>query len=321
MRAIVESSTPLRYGEGADPALDRPANVRSASSLAWVPGGIALVQDDANFIGVFDPDGERTRAIALPPGHEGLRLFDDRRGNKAYKLDLEACVAVEHEGDTLLLALGSGSTRRREHVVLVRGWATESPDVESLHVPRLYEALRAEHAFAGSELNVEGAVVEGDRLCLFGRGNGAPRDGVLPVNATCELDWAVFLAHLLAPDRNRPPVPTSVVRYDLGALEGVPLGFTDATLWRGGTLYTAAAEESPDAVRDGRVVGSVVGVIDHGGLTRWAPLTDASGRPFVGKVEGVVVSRDASDRLFVVVDADDPDAGSLLCTVRLRGDW
>jgi len=321
LEAIVESCTPLRYVAGADPALDRPAFVRSASSLAWVPGGIALIQDDANFIGVFDPDGARTHAIALPPGHQGLRLFDDRRGNKAHKLDLEACVAVEHEGDTLLLALGSGSTARREQVVLARGWALGSPTVECVHLPRLYAALRAERAFSGSELNVEGAIVDGDRLRLFGRGNGAPRDGLLPVNATCELDWTAFVAHLLAPDRHPPPAPANAVRHDLDALEGVPLGFTDATLWRGTMLYTAAAEESPDVVRDGRVVGSVVGTLDPDGATRWAPLTDRSGRLFDGKVEGVVVSRDASDRLFVVVDADDPDAGSLLCAVHLSGDW
>ena len=320
LEAIVEASTPLRYAEGADSALDRPALVRAASSLAWVPGGIALIQDDTNFIGVFDPDGARTRALALPTGHGGRRLFDDRRGNKAYKLDLEACVAVEHEGDTLLLALGSGSTPRREQVVLVRGWASGSPDVALVHVPQLYEALRAERAFSGSELNVEGAVVDGDRLRLFGRGNGAPRNDVLPVNATCDLDWTMLLAHLLAPDRDPPPPPVDAVRYDLGMLDGVPLCFTDAALWRGGTLYTAAAEASPDTVRDGRVVGSVVGTLDHG-ATRWAPLTDRSGRLFEGKVEGVVVSRDASDRLFVVVDADDPEAGSLLCTVQLRGDW
>jgi hypothetical protein len=112
------------------------------------------------------------------------------------------------------------------------------------------------------------------------------------------------------------------VRYDLGTLEGVPLGFTDAAVWRGGTLYSAAAEESPDAVRDGRVVGSVIGVIDHAAAgARWAPLTEPSGRLFAGKVEGMVVTRDASDRLLVVVDADDPGAGSTLCSVRLRGDW
>jgi hypothetical protein len=321
LEAIVDSHMPLRYAEGADDALDRPAAVRSASSLAWVPGGIALVQDDANFIGVFDPSGARTRAIALPAGHEGRRLFDDHRGNKAHKLDLEACVAVEHEGDTLLLALGSGSTRRREQVVLVRGWATGTPTVECVHLPRLYDALRAEQAFSGSELNVEGAIVDGDRLRLFGRGNGAPRLGVLPANATCELDWTSFLAHVLDPARCTVPTLTGVVRYDLGTLEGVPLGFTDAAVWRGGTLYSAAAEESPDSVRDGRVAGSVVGVIDHAGGARWAPLVEPSGRLFDGKVEGMVVTRGASDRLLVVVDADDPGAGSTLCGVRLSGDW
>ena len=321
MEAIIESSTPLRYAEGADTALDRPAFVRSASSLAWVPGGIALVQDDANFIGVFDPDGARTRAIALPSGHEGRRLFDDRRGNKAYKLDLEACLAVVHEGDTLLLALGSGSTPLREQVVLVRDWASGSPIVEIRHLPRLYETLRAERRFAGSELNVEGAILDGDRIRLFGRGNGAPRDGVVPVNASCELDWTEFLAHLLDPDGHASPAPESVVRYELGMLDGVPLGFTDVAAWRGRTLYSAAAEESPDAVRDGRVTGSVIGVIDRGGGTRWAPITERSGRSFDGKVEGIVPTRDADDVLFVVVDADDPDAGSTLGRVRLRGDW
>ena len=321
MQAIVESCTPLRYAEGADPALDRPAVVRAASSLAWVPGGIALVQDDANFIGVFDPEGARTRAIALPTGHEGLRLFDDRRGNKAHKLDLEACVAVEHEGDTLLIALGSGSTPSREQAVLVRGWASGSPEAELVHLPGLYAALRAERAFSGSELNVEGAIVDGDRLRLFGRGNGAPRDGVLPVNATCELEWPAFLAHLLAPDRQPPPAPAGMVHYELGTLDGVPLGFTDAAVWRGVTLYSAAAEESPDVVRDGRVTGSVIGVIDRSGRTRWAPIIEPSGRLFHGKAEGVLPSRDARDQLFVVVDADDPDAASTLCTVRLSGEW
>jgi hypothetical protein len=320
LEAIVESRMPLRYAEGADAALDRPAAVRSASSLAWVPGGIAVVQDDANFIGVFDPNGARTRAIALPTGHEGVRLFDDRRGNKAHKLDLEACVAVEHAGDTLLLALGSGSTTRREQVVLVRGWATGRPSVECVHLPRLYEALRAERAFSGSELNVEGTIVVGDRLRLFGRGNGTPRDGVLPVNATCEFDWTRFLSHVLDPAHHPVPAITCVVRYDLGSLDGVPLGFTDAAVRRDATLYSAAAEESPDAVRDGRVAGSVIGVIDRAGA-RWAPLTEPSGRLFDGKVEGLVVSRDASDRLLVVVDADDPGAGSMLCTVLLHGDW
>jgi hypothetical protein len=321
LTAVVVSQAPLYYAEGADPSIDRPAHVRAGSSVAWVPGGLALVQDDANFIAVVDPRDACARAITLPPGTEGRRQFDDRRGNKAHKLDLEACVSADTNDGVLFIALGSGSTQRREQVVLVRGWESGRLGVEMAHVPRLYDTLRREHAFAGSELNVEGAVHLGDCIRLFGRGNGAIRAGVQPVNAACDLDWPAFLTHLRSPDRAPPPKPTNVVRYELGTIGGVPLSFTDAAVRRDSILFSATAEESPDVTRDGRVTGSAIGVIDRAGRTRWTTLVDESGVPFAGKVEGLVAARDADDHIYVVVDADDPDAASILCTVGLRGGW
>jgi hypothetical protein len=191
------------------------------------------------------------------------------------------------------------------------------------HVPRLYDLLRRQEEFAGSELNVEGAVSLGDRLRLFGRGNGAPRDGLRPVNATCDLDMDMLLGHLAAPDDHPAPGPRSVARYELGTLGGVPLGFTDAASWHGGVLYTATAEESPDVTRDGPVRGSVIGMIDRtrDRAARWTPLVDASGAPFGGKVEGLVSEGQLSTRILVVVDADDPSAASELCVVELSGKW
>jgi hypothetical protein len=286
-----------------------------------VPGGIAVVQDDANFLAVHDPESRGTRSIALPAGNEGRRQFDDGRGNKQHKLDLEACVSIKHEGDTIFLALGSGSSERREHVMMVRDWATGSPTVSLVELPRLYDALRRATEFAGSELNVEGAVVLANQLRLFGRGNGASRGELRAANSTCDLDLSAFLEHLLAPDRTPAPQPQHIVRYELGALAGVALGFTDATPWRDGVLYSATAEESPDATRDGRVVGSVIGVIDGAGNARWAEITERSGEPFHGKVEGLLVAPDSTDRLFVVADDDDPEAPSSLLVVELRGAW
>ena len=320
LAAVVTGRTPLRYTDGADPATDRPAHVRAGSSLARVPGGIALVQDDANFIAVVDPRTMRVDAIPLPAGAAGRRQFDDGRGNKAQKLDLEACVAVHDADRTLLVALGSGSSRRREQVAIVGGWRSGRPDVAVVHVPRLYEALRDASDFAGSEMNVEGALHLGDRLRLFGRGNGAAAGGARPVNATCDLAWADCLAHLRDPDRVPPPSPRDVVRYELGLVDGIALGFTDAAECGDRVLFSAAAEDSPDATRDGRVAGSAIGVIAADGRTRWAPLTEPHGRSFAGKVEGLLVE-DGGDHLLVVVDADDPDAPSELCTVALHGDW
>ena len=318
LSAVVVAQRPLYYAEGPDPDLDRPGHVRAGSSLAWVPGGIAVLQDDANFLAIVDPATAAVRSITLPAGEGGVRQFDQSRGNKKTKLDLEACVAIEHEGATMLVAFGSGSTHRREQVLVVRDLAAERPDVGLLYAEGLYALLRSATGFAPGRLNIEGAVVLGDRLRLFSRGNGKIRNGERPVNATCDLPLAELVAYFLQQARNPPPSPADVVTYELGALGEVPLSFTDAAPWQDGVLFTAAAEASPDAVDDGPVTGSAIGIIDGAGRGRWAPLVEPSGAHYTGKVEGLVVGQDKG-RLHVVVDADDPEAASVLCTVELRG--
>ena len=321
LAAVVTRQAPLYYRDGADPATDRPAYVRAGSSLARVPGGIALVQDDANFLAVVDPATARARAILLPAGKDGVRQFDKGRGNKADKLDLEACVAGDVGGETLFMAFGSGSTSRREAVVVVREWEAPEPRVELVQAPAFYARLREEIAFAGDALNLEGAMLHGDRLTLFTRGNGSAGGDHLPAAATCTVDWAELLAFLRDPGAARPPAPDDVLRYELGQLNGVRLGFTDAALWGDSVLFTAAAEASPDAVEDGAVEGSVIGVIGADGDTRWTPLVADDGSAFTGKVEGVLAPHDDAGHLYAVVDTDDSDAPSVLCTIRLAGPW
>ena len=321
LSASVTTRAPLHYDEGASAELDRPAHVRSGSGLAWVPGGLAVVQDDANFIAIHDPRSGRTSAITLPAGEAGLRQFDDVRGNKRYKLDLESCLALEERDGTILLAFGSGSTSRREHVVLVDRWEDQVPRVRLVTAPDLYQALRNEASFAGSELNIEGAVLLGNTVRFFSRGNGAPRRGTHSVNATCDLDLDTLLAHLRAPMKVAPPAPTRPVQYRLGTIGPVLLGFTDALAWGDAMLYTATAEISSDATRDGPVSGSAIGVIDPEGTVRWAPLTDARGELLMAKVEGLANVPGSPAELYIVLDNDDPAAASELCRVRLSGPW
>jgi len=321
LSATVIRQTPLYYRDGADPDTDRPPHVRAGSSLARVPGGIALVQDDASFLAVVDPETAHVRAIPLPAGEDGMRQFDVGRGNKTHKLDLEACVAANVDGETLLLAFGSGSTRRREGIVVVGDWGAATPSVELVQATALYERMRLEVAFAGEALNLEGAVLLGDRLLLLARGNGRERAGYVPAAATCSLSWPGLLTYLRDPASAPVPAPEDVTRYVLGSLGGVRLGFTDAARWGDDILFTAAAEGSIDEVEDGDVAGSVIGVIGAGGRTRWATLTDDGGLGFAGKVEGLLAPHDADGHLYVVVDTDDATVPSLLCTVRLEGEW
>jgi hypothetical protein len=317
LAARVVRRVPLVYEGGADPALDRPAHVRAASGLARVGDRVAVVQDDANFLALVDPATGRAEAVPLPPGEGGARLFGAARGTKHLKLDLEACLALPPEltpdGAPTVLALGSGSTRRREQALLATLPAGGRSHARIVPAPGLYALLRAASAFSGSEMNVEGAVLVGDRVRLFGRGNGAARGDARALNATCDVDAARLVAYLRG--RGAPPAPGAIVQYALGDLDGAPLGFTDAALAGRRVLYTAAAEASPDAVQDGEVTGSVLGIIE-GPEARWTPLADADGRPLAGlKAEGILAATPDGSRLWVVNDADDPDTPSELLEV------
>ncbi|MBP7550975.1 MAG: hypothetical protein KA761_11865, partial [Gemmatimonadaceae bacterium] len=321
LSATIVERRPLAYRAKASPGLDRPPHVRAGSSITWVGRRLGLVQDDANFVALVDPRTGLARSITLPAGEEGKRHFDDLRGNKKHKLDLEACCTIEGPMGTMLLALGSGSRKRRRRIVTIESVAARRPRVSLIDAESLYVALGRVPHFAGSDMNIEGALGLPGALRLFTRGNGAAKDGRLPVNATGDLDLHALLAYLASPEAATIPALHGVTQYELGTLDALPLGFTDAAMAGSTLLYTAAAEASKDASDDGRVSGSVIGIIPAKGALRYAPITDERGRGTTDKVEGIVALPGRTDRVLVVVDPDDPTRPSELCDVSLGGDW
>jgi hypothetical protein len=220
-----------------------------------------------------------------------------------------------------LLALGSGSKKRRRRVLTLDRWDASELRLSLVDASALYLALEAAVEFAGSDMNIEGALVLSDSLRLFGRGNGAARDGRVPVNATCDLPLGELLAYLAAPSDRPVPLLHSIVQYILGELDGLALGFTDAAKCGEIVLYSAAAEASKGSADDGEVRGSVLGLMPPSGDLRFAPIVGPQGELCRDKVEGVASVPDVPDCVYVVVDADDPRRPSELCTVRLDGDW
>ncbi|MBK6518831.1 MAG: hypothetical protein IPM79_13580 [Polyangiaceae bacterium] len=309
--AFIAARRPLHYTLGADAALDRPAHVRAASSVVRFGGELVVVQDDAHFLARIDPTSGSVTDVPLERGDRGARLFDDARGNKSAKLDLEAAVVLSHGAAEVMVVFGSGSSPRRERVVLVRRESGQLAARE-VHVPELYAALRADVDFCGSELNVEGAVSLDDDVLLFQRGNGAPRAGAAPVDATARLDARALLAHV-AGEAPCPPL-RAVQRYDLGQLEGARLSFTDATIIDGRVHYVAAAEASPDATRDGPVAGVALGVIDDAGEARYGLLLERPGELCRSKVEGIVSAPGGG--MLGVVDVDDPERPAELVEIQ-----
>lgn len=330
-QAIITSRRPLLYVGDGDSSLDRPRHVRAGSGLTWVGDHLAVVQDDTNFIALVSPDEwsarrdgapARAHGIALPAGPAGRRQFDDLRGNKGDKLDLEACVTIPGATGGTVLAFGSGSKSVRERVVRIEDVLSESPRITVIDASPLYAALRRDTAFAGSDMNIEGVMLHGDVMRLFGRGNGAPRDGDVARNSTCDVEAAALVAWLNHPAAGTLPALRDTTQYHLGALRGVALGFTDACARGTHVMFLAAAEASPDATRDGEVTGSVLGVFPRsGGPARYAPISRPGGAPVAEKVEGVAPHPTDASRVFVVIDSDDAARPSELCEVQLVGDW
>lgn len=322
VRAVVTSEVALYYAEGADAGEDRPAHARAGSGLARSGDRLVLVQDDALFVALIDALGAGpTHALALPRG-DGVRLFESRRGNKARKPDLE-CLAPLAPG--ALVAFGSGSTPARRRALRL-GCGSWPPRAELVVCEAMYVALGARLDFAGSELNVEGAAVVGDRLRLFQRGNGAARGELLPVSATVDLPLDALAAYLeaCAADPSAPfEVPLlDVRRYEIGRVGGVPLGFTDACSLGAGDralAWVAAAEASPDTYDDGATVGVCVGWMRDDGSAGRGPVLTAEGEPYRAKVEGLYVDPADPVRAWAVVDADDVDAPARLLTLELDG--
>ncbi len=297
---MLHDVTPLVYTDDGLGAHDVPDHVRAASAVRRSAERLVIVQDDVNVLVLRH--GAETGAILLPAGEGGRRSFEPALGNKHAKLDLEACAALP---DGRLVAFGSGSTRARERLVVLG----ERDSVRVVDGSQLYARLRADTTFAGSELNVEGALVVGDVLRLFQRGNGAVVHDVSPVNATADLPLREFVRWL----DSGPPLPplAGVTQFDLGHAGGVPFTFTDAALLPDGRVaFLACAEASPDTYRDGEVLGCRVGINDDASV-RLGTIVHPDGRPTRLKLEGIESRSDTPGSFDVVADMDRPDEPAL----------
>ena len=115
-----------------------------------------------------------------------------------------------------------------------------------------------------------------------------------------------------------PPTLSKVKAFDLGAIDGTRLTFTDATRGHDGSVvFLAAAEASPNTYDDGEVKGTAVGVLKADGSVVTMPLLDERGRPLTDKVEGICLDPTDAKRAWVVVDKDDPGAAAELLIVQL----
>ena len=147
-----------------------------------------------------------------------------------------------------------------------------------------------------------------------------------------------------------PPQVHDIVNFDLGSVNGVSLTFTGSAPAAAATssaannrvfeetdfIYTAGAEASPDATRDGAVVGTAIGLvksIDYfaskdkldydAGIYNF--MTYPNGTKFLHKTEGITIPpgtgfwrRQGDGIALTVLDLDNPNVPSQMCLVQVK---
>lgn len=260
--------------------------VHAGSALVAHEGRLLVIQDDTASVVWIDPSSLQTERVVLEGSGEQLE--------KKSKPDFE--VAFFGPGQAITI-LGSGSSPKRQRRAVLD---LESNEVRLFDETRLFEALGNA---LGTVPNLEGGVIWENRLRLFHRGSGPVPSAIVDVN----LDVL----------QGAEPEISAVTQVDLDRVNGIPLQFTDATTYKGTIFYTAVAEDTPNAIDDGPVVGAVVGFIEGEHLT-WTPLLEPSGEKTTRKVEGLAFETySTSGTLFGVTDPDDPEKPAELLQIEL----
>ena len=93
-------------------------------------------------------------------------------------------------------------------------------------------------------------------------------------------------------------------------IDGRPAGFSGATFVEDRLFVTASVEDTADAVLDGPVLGSFVGVLNIEQKTgTFARLAWGDGRAYHGKVEGLAMRRALGPGRWEFLLVTDDDAG------------
>jgi hypothetical protein len=265
--------------------------VPSASGLSKADGGFFVVGDDSPILFKIDMQGQVL---------ERMQIFasEETRIPKAVKPDIESIAQLGQEDGILLFGSGSKIPRRAGIV-----WIKPFEMAQHFDASAFYLAIIDACGISIDALNIEGAACDGWNLHLLNRGG----------NQRISLQAGELIRFLLG----EGPVPNlSCQAYQLPMQGGYAAGFSGAAFdsHSGRLVFCASIEATENWIDDGQVLGSFVGwldLADASGQVHIAPVLDAQGAPYLGKIEAVeVLYRHSPTHLELVAVTDDDKGGS-----------
>ncbi len=211
---------------------------------------------------------------------------------KPLKPDYEALCRLTIEGKDFLLAFGSGSISPFRDSLLVI--SMDAPTVQQkVPLTQLYQQLRGNNAV----INIEGATCSATDIYLLDREHNQLHR--FPIASMVELITT-----------NGRQLPKRITTHSLSIPGAFTTRLSGASLLDDSTmLFCASMEDTPDAVADGKIYGSYIGLLDLNEMkiTAIAPVMDPQGQALPDKLESVSVAgknSDGSYRIWAVADND-----------------
>jgi hypothetical protein len=288
-------------------------NLPSASGVEIIEGIIYVMGDDSPFLYCLDHSLKILEQIELFPSDD----FSTGRISKKIKPDLECITPLVINNNKYLLLMGSGSAENRDKGFLVKlpTKYNKKHVVTPVSFKGLYDLLRSNPDVVGNSiLNLEAAATTDQHVVLFNRANKAGQNAVMYFNLE---EFIVYLTE----NNELIPFP-SIYHFELPSIEGVPAGFSGASVMGDKLFFTAACEDTDDPVADGKVTGSMIGwlevqVVDPLRGGNKIPLSSVKevatimeeGKVYEGKVESISLHEKDSDKEYIAIAVTDNDLG------------
>jgi hypothetical protein len=270
-----------------------PKFLSAASGLVRSNDKIYVIADNDLKLGILDSVSTESSLVTLLPG----TLPTEEKALKKHKPDFESLFAINDPRlpSTGLIAFPSGSSKRRftgVFIPILGNGLVHALGIIRFDLGRIFTPILEDYG----QLNIEASLIDGEQLVLFHRGNS-----LSDMNRMFEFNKSEFIDLILGEMSGQWLRPRSMKTLELGALDGVKLTVTAATIFEGRTFFLAAAEDTANSFDDGDVRGTVLGEIQNSGQCRvWGTIAKQ-------KTEGLSLRRFGSFvEVSMVTDNDDP---------------
>lgn len=274
----------------------------SASGIEIINNDIYVVGDDSPFLFRLDNDFSIVEKVPIT----GNNSIQNGRVPWQIKSDFESMAYFSQDNKNFLAVLSSGSkqiTRDSIHIISL----SEKKVKTSKNLRPLFDSIRKMANFTiNDEINIEALAISDSIVFMMQRGNNNE-------NLVISIDKNIFLDYLNRTNAKVPPI--KIYKFQLPSFENTISGFSGVCVLplNKGLLFTASLETTLDAISDGEILGSYLGIIEFANFNQGitdAQILKVENKILKTKIEGIAIKSKQNNKAIVICVSDNDDGTS-----------